>query len=104
MQVLTSGLSLARELWRYGEPELARRALALPPEDVLSIGARVEPLLATGEADRVWPDGPKNRTLLLAAIEHLEGAARPCARRTRLPERQLPDDLQATEDQRYAAA
>jgi hypothetical protein len=104
MQVVTSGLSLARELWRYGEPDLARRALVLPAEAVLEIGARVEPLLASGAAERLWPNGPKDRAILLAAVEYLEGTARPCARRTRLPEGGLPDDLQATEEQRYTAA
>jgi hypothetical protein len=104
MQVVTSGLSLARELWRYGEPDLARRALVLSAEDVLDIGARAEPMLVSGEAERLWPNGPKDRAILLAAVEHLEGAARPCIRRTRLPEDRLPDDLQATEEQRYAAA
>lgn len=104
MQVITSGLSLARELWRYGEPDLAQKALRLPAEEVLAIGARVGPLLASGDADRLWPNGPRDRAVLLAVVEHLEGEARPCARRTRLPEERLPDDLQATEDERYAAA
>ncbi|MFG1621261.1 hypothetical protein [Kribbella sp. NPDC049227] len=62
-------ISIARELWRLGEPELADRAAKL--------------------------------AVMLAAIEHLEGKARPCARR--LPETQLPPALQSTEDERWAA-
>jgi hypothetical protein len=102
-QVVSSALSLARELWRYGEPELAERALRLPAGRVLAIGARVEPLHRSGDAQRIWPDGPKDRALLLAAVEELEGRPRPCARRIRLPERRLPEELQATEEQRWQA-
>jgi hypothetical protein len=40
MQVVTSSLSLARELWRYGESELADRALRLSPGQVADIGHR----------------------------------------------------------------
>jgi hypothetical protein len=104
MQVVTSSLSLARELWRYGEPALAEAALRLSPEDVADVGLRIGDLALSGEANRLWPDGPKDRAVLLAAVERLEGAPRPCARTRRLPEKSLPPDLQASEAQRWAAA
>lgn len=104
-QVITSALSLARELWRYGEPDLADQALRLSPEHVADIGLRTGQLLSPGEADRLWPSGPRgDKALLLAVIEQIEGRARPCARNRRLPEKTLPARLQATEEERWAAA
>ena len=104
MQVITSSLSLARELWRHGESELADRALQLTPDQVADIGHRAGHLYTSGEADRLWPGGPSGKAGLLAVIEQLEGHARPCARSRRLPEKALPKQLQATEDERWAAA
>jgi hypothetical protein len=101
--LVTSALSIARELWRHGEPELAERALELPPEDVLEIGVRTMRLVESGEDKRVWPEGTRNASFVIAAIEWLEGAPRPASRRTRLPERLLPDHLQATLMERYEA-
>jgi hypothetical protein len=103
MQVITSSLSLARQLWRYGEPELADRALLLSPTEVADIGARAG-VLHGAQADALWPHGPGDRALMLAAMEHLEGVARPCQRARRLPEKSLPGVLQASEDQRWAAS
>ena len=103
-RVITSPLSLARELWRYGEPELASRALSLSVDEVWDLGARVFDLANSGAADRAWPDGPRNKAYVLAAIEHLEGAPRPPKRARRLPEKRLPPELQATLEQRLAAA
>ena len=40
MQVITSPLSLARQLWRYGEPDLAGRALMSNATEVADIGER----------------------------------------------------------------
>jgi len=102
MQIITSPLSLARELWRYGEPVLADRALLLSPTEVADIGVRAGDLYGA-RAEAFWPHGPGDRALMLAAIEHLEGAARPCQRARRLPEKSLPSNLQASEDQRWAA-
>ena len=104
VQVVTSALSLGRELWRYGESDLAGRACGMTPEDVLTVGGRAGVLMTTGEEARLWPDGPRNAALMLAVVEFLEGAARPCRRGRRLPESDLPDHLQATEEQRWAAA
>jgi hypothetical protein len=39
MQVITSSLSLARELWRRGEPGLADAALQLSPDQIADVGA-----------------------------------------------------------------
>ena len=103
MQIITSSLSLARQLWRYGEPELADRVLRLTPTEVAGIGARAG-VLYGAQADALWPHGPGDRALVLAAIEHLEGVARRCHRARRLPEKSLPAGLQASEDQRWAAS
>lgn len=104
MHVVTSALSLARELYRYGEAELADRAFALEPEAVARIGSRMGTIHRSGEAERLWPDGPRNKAYLLAVIEDLEGSARPCKRTRRLPEKSLPTHLQATEEARWAAS
>jgi hypothetical protein len=104
MQVITSSLSLARELWRRGEPGLADKALHLSPDQVADIGLRAGDLYTSGQADRLWPGGPPGKAVLLAAIEHLDGSARPCARNRRLPEKTLPSRLQATEGDRWTAA
>jgi hypothetical protein len=104
VQLITSALSIARELWRYGEPDLAGRALRLSADEVLAIGRRTWAMHESGEADRLWPAGPKDKAFLLASIEGIEGAPRPTARSRRLPERRLPPELQATLAQRFAAA
>ena len=102
--LITSPLSLARELWRYGEPELAARAMHLTPEAVLDLGVRIMQLYGSAEADQLWPGGPKDKAYLLAAIETLEGIARPARRRIRRPERDLPEDLRATPSEQIDAA
>src|SRR4051794_28927570 len=104
VQVVTSALSLGRELWRYGESDLADRACEMTPGGVLAGGGRAAGLMTTGEEARLWQNGPRNAALLLAVIEFLEGTARPCRRARRLPESGLPDRLQATAEQRWAAA
>ena len=103
MQIISSPLSLARQLWRYGEPELANRALLLSATAVADIGARAG-VLYGAQADALWPNGPGDRPVMLAAIEHLEGVARPCRRARRLPEKSLPTNLKASEGQRWTAA
>jgi hypothetical protein len=101
MQIITSPLSLARQLWRYGEPDLAGRALMLKATEVADIGERAGVLYGP-EADALWPRGPSDKPLMLAAIEHLDGVARPCRKARRLPEKSLPSNLQASEEQRWA--
>jgi hypothetical protein len=102
--VVTSSLSLARELWRFGEPDLAARARRLSPLEVLEIGSRAGELIVARAGKASWPEGPRGSEVVLAAIERLEGRPRPPRRRRRLPERQLPADLQATEKERWEAA
>jgi hypothetical protein len=104
VRIITPALSIARELWRYGEPELAERALRLSPNEVLDIGARAGNLIMTRAAASLWPEGPRGSEVLLATFEYLEGAARPASRVRRLPEHRLPQHLQATEEERWRAA
>jgi len=98
-------LSIARELWRLGEPDLASRAVNLSAEQAVDIGIRAGDLDHCGDARAIWPDGPSGATsaLMLAAVEYLEGSIRPCARRRRLPEKNLPLALQASESELWAA-
>ena len=102
--LITSPLSIARELWRYGEAGLAERAMAMAPDDVLDLGVRVMRIYESGEGERLWPGGPKDKAFVLAAIEQLEGIARPARRRIRRSESQLPKELQATRVERLEAA
>lgn len=98
-------ISYARELWRFGEPDLARRAAAMSPSECADIGERAGELSMSGEAKLLWPGGPRGygSAVLLAAIEHLEGHARPCSRTRRLPEKSLPDEWKLTEAERWTA-
>jgi hypothetical protein len=105
LRILTSSLTLARELWRYGEAPLAGRARKLKPTDLITLGERAGEIQASGEGDRLWPDGPRgNKALLLAATELLEGKARPTQRTRRLPVARLPAELRATEQELLDAA
>jgi hypothetical protein len=105
LRIRISALSLARQLWRYGEPELAQKARTLRPAKLLELGDRAGEMQLSGESDRLWPDGPRaDRALLLAATELLDRKARPTQRARRLPERQLPTELQATEEELWEAA
>lgn len=98
-------VSIARQLWRYGEPELAHRAMALTADDAADIGERAGDLHHSGTAARVWPNGPSGVTpaVLLAAIEFLEGKMRPASRVRRLPEKSLPVEMQLTEEELWEA-
>jgi hypothetical protein len=105
LKIFTSSLSLARQLWRYGEAPLASRARSLKPKDLIALAERAGEIQMSGEGDRLWPDGPRgDKALLLAATERLEGKARPTQRTRRLPEGRLPAELQATEQERWDAA
>jgi hypothetical protein len=83
-------ISIARELWRFGEPALSEQAAVLTTSQAADIGARAGILYQSGEALRMWPGGPSGVTpaVMLAAVEYLEGTARPCGRSRRLPEKQ----------------
>lgn len=94
-------VSYARALWRFGEPGLARRAAGLSPSQCDAIGERAGQLHDSGDAARLWPNGPSGvaTAVMLAAIEYLEGKARPCARARRLPEKSLPEAWRLTKDE-----
>lgn len=102
--ITMSADSYARELWRFGEPDLARRAAEMRPSDCAAVGERAGDLSLSGGAERLWPRGPRGHTsvILLAVIEHLEGHARPCARARRLPEKSLPEEWKLSEEARWA--
>ena len=105
LKIVTSSLSLAQELWRYGEASLADRVRKLKPKDLIALGERAGEIQSSGEGDRLWPDGPRgDKALLLAATELLEGNARPTQRTRRLPVGKLPANLQATEQELLDAA
>jgi hypothetical protein len=105
LRIETSSLALARELWRYGEPALAKKARALRPPKVLQLAERAGEMNLSGESDQLWPEGPRaDKALLLAATELLEGTARPTQRARRLPEKKLPAELQTTEQELWDAA
>lgn len=104
-RIVTSSLSLAQELWRYGEAPLADLVRKLKPKDMIELGERAGEIQASGEGDRLWPDGPPgDKALLLAATERLEGKARPTQRTRRLPVGRLPAELRATEQELQDAA
>lgn len=71
--MVTSALSLGRELWRFGEVDLAEQARGLPPGDVRALGERAGQRVLSKAAEALWPGGPRNSAVLLAAIERLEG-------------------------------
>jgi len=103
--IVMPAVSYARELWRFGERDLANRAAAMSAGECAALGERVGNLSSSGDASRLWPGGPSGYTsaVLLAVIEHLEGQARPCARTRRLPVKSLPPEWQLSEEQRWAA-
>lgn len=98
-------VSIARQLWRYGEPELAHRAMALTADDTADIGERAGDLHHSGTAARAWLNGPSGVTpaVLLAAIEFLEGEMRPASRVRRLPQKSLPAEMQLSEEEMWPA-
>jgi len=75
LAITSPPLSIARELWRLGETDLAARAAGLSAEQAVDIAIRAGELHESGEAHAVWPHGPGGTTpaLMLAAIEYLEG-------------------------------
>ena len=77
----------------------------MSPRQCADVGEWAGFLSLSGDADRLWPGGPSGHTsaILLAAVEHLEGRLRPCARTRRAPEKSLPAEWQLSEEQRWAA-
>lgn len=101
--VITSPLSLGRVLWWYGEDALWPAALDLSPSAVAGLAPRFAELLSKPESiESLWPDAPMSDAhLVLGAIEHLEGQARPAARRHRRGA-PMPDVLEVSEAERWA--
>lgn len=102
--LIVPAVTLASELWRYGEDDLWPRALTLSVPELLEIGRLADDLLGK-KGIALWPDGPRgSRPVLLAAIEFLEGEARPARRNRGRPRGDLPAELQSSEEERMAAA
>lgn len=100
--MITSPLSLGRVLWWYGEDALWPAALELPPAAVADLAPRFATLLAEPERIEIlWPGAPTaDAHLVLGTIEHLEGRARPAARRHRRGG-PMPDVLDVSEAERW---
>lgn len=103
MQVVTTPASLARNLWRYGEDDLADGALTLTAEQVADIGKRAGALmLDNAAANAIWPGLPQVGCLLIAAIELFESAPRPAKRSRRRAEKEMPAKFVASEADGWA--
>lgn len=104
--IITSALQEAQDLWHYGEPGIAEKVLALSPDEILDVGVRAGQLMETGDDRRIWPDsnGGAWMAWVIAAIEAIEGVARPPRRRRRLPASAVPGHLQATSSELSEAA
>lgn len=74
--------------------------------EAADIGVRAGAMHHSGEAARIWPEGPSGTAsaVMLSTIEYLEGRARPCRRSRRLPERSLPTSLRVSEADRWTAS
>jgi hypothetical protein len=88
--VQTERTSLAKELWRYGEDDLWKPVLIAPRRTMEAIGERAAWHLYHGEARPSGESMLIAKALSLAAVEVLEGAARPLKREKRRPERDFP--------------
>lgn len=100
--VITSPRSLGRVMWWYGEDDLWPAALELTPAAVADLAPRFADLLAVPERIEIlWPGAPlADAHLVLGTIEHLEGKARPAARRHRRGG-PMPDVLDLSEEERW---
>jgi hypothetical protein len=103
IRVVTTPLSLARNLWRYGEDELVEAALALSAEQVADIGERAGELMSDrAAANAIWPGLPERGYILIAALEMLDGSSRRAKRSRRRAENAMPANLVAGEAERWA--
>jgi hypothetical protein len=90
-RVIFSAEQAAAHLWRYGEDELAERALLIPDLDLPSLWDWA------GEHWNVDHGLPLRTRLILgkvtafAAMHFLEGRTRPLARERRRPEKTMPE-------------
>jgi hypothetical protein len=81
---------LALELWRYGEDDLWQRVLTASAPTMDAIGERTDWYLFQGEPDASGGSMLIDRAFALAAVEVIEGAARPLRRDRRRPEKDFP--------------
>ncbi|WIB65758.1 hypothetical protein [Curtobacterium sp. MCBD17_040] len=98
-------ISVARFLWWYGEDALVQPLLDLPAETIADLGDRAGELMLAETLDRLWP-GVRHTSgawMVLAAIEHFEGALRPGVRTRRRPTKAMPEHLVRTEAELWAA-
>lgn len=79
---------IANELWRYGEDGLAPRAFELTDQQLEWMGDRAGEHAVSGPPDE--PGMLIDKAVALAAVEALEGDARPLARERRRPEKDSP--------------
>ena len=56
--IIIPPVSIARELWRLGEPELAVRAADLSASGAADIGEQAGDLHHSDQAVAMWPTGP----------------------------------------------
>jgi hypothetical protein len=98
----TTRLGLARALWFHGEDDLWARARQLPLPTMLDIGERAGQLYQVTSG--VWLGRRMTGAiaLVLAGIEHFEGRVRKPQRLRRRPEKNMPRELVATEEERWA--
>lgn len=84
----------ARELWAFGEDELAERALRIPE---IQLPGLWETAAAYYDANYPLPVTGRRITLghvaAFATMNHLEGALRPLARQRRRPAKTVPDHI-----------
>jgi hypothetical protein len=81
--------AIADDLWRYGEDDLARQVVHLTNHELDRIGEIAGKHSATSDV----PSGAGmllSKAMALAAVEVLEGKARPLARKHRRPLDQSP--------------
>jgi hypothetical protein len=81
---------LALELWRYGEDDLWRRVLTASAPAMDAIGERADWYVFHGEKTANGASMLLDEAFALAAVEVLEGAARPLRRERRRPEGDFP--------------
>jgi hypothetical protein len=80
---------IANDLWRYGEDDLARHAFNLTDHDLERMGEIAGQHSTTSDV----PSGAGmvfSKAIALAAVEVIEGKARPLARTRRRPLNQSP--------------
>jgi hypothetical protein len=81
--------AIAHELWRYGEDDMARHAINLTDHELDRMGEIAGKHSATSDvpsgAEMLW-----SKAIALAAVEVVEGKARPLARKRRRPLSQSP--------------